>query len=97
MHDNNPTCQQLSLPHHELLAYGVARDLVLAVVATRIRDSKLRDEALRAAKSAALNTAEGAGRVSPADKARALAIARGRYDTITFRCPSAMSRTAAAP
>ena len=38
-----------SLPHHKLLAYGVARDLVLAVVASRIRDAKLRDEALRAA------------------------------------------------
>jgi four helix bundle protein len=65
-----------SLPHHKLLAYGVARELVLAVAA-RIRDAKLRDEALRAAKGAALNTAEGAGRVSPADKARAFAIARG--------------------
>jgi four helix bundle protein len=66
-----------SLPHHKLLAYGVARELVLAVVAARIRDAKLRDEALRAAKGAALNTAEGAGRVSVADKARAFAIARG--------------------
>lgn len=37
----------------------------------------LRDQALRAAKSACLNIAEGAGRVSLADKARAYAIARG--------------------
>ena len=65
------------LPHQKLIAYGVARDLVLAVVAARIRDAGLRDQALRAAKSSALNCAEGAGRVSPADKARAFAIARG--------------------
>src|SRR6266545_3985094 len=37
------------LPHHRLIAYGVARELVLAVVSARIRDSKLRDRALRAA------------------------------------------------
>ena len=66
-----------ALPHHKLIAYGVARELVVAIVAARIRDAGLRDQALRAAKSAALNCAEGAGRVSPADKARAFAIARG--------------------
>ncbi len=65
------------LPHHKLIAYGVARDLLLAVRAAGIRDAKLRDEALRSAKSAALNCAEGAGRVSRADKARAFTIARG--------------------
>ncbi len=65
------------LPHHKLLAYGVARDLLLAVRAAEIRDVKLRDEALRSAKSAALNCAEGAGRVTRADKARAFTIARG--------------------
>lgn len=42
-----------------------------------IRDAKLRDEALRAAKSAVLNVAEGAARVTRADKGRAFAIARG--------------------
>jgi four helix bundle protein len=72
MDDNNSR-----LPHHRLLACGVARDLVVAVVGARIRDSGLRDQALRAAKSTALNVAEGAGRVSAADKARAFAIARG--------------------
>ena len=41
------------------------------------RDTKLRDEALRAAKGACLNCAEGAGRVSRADKARVFGIARG--------------------
>ncbi len=67
----------LLLPHHKLIAYGVARDLLLAVRAAGIRDAKLRDEALRSAKSAALNCAEGAGRVTRADKARAFTIARG--------------------
>jgi four helix bundle protein len=42
-----------------------------------IRDVKLRDEALRAAKGACLNVAEGAARVTRADKARAFTIARG--------------------
>ncbi len=65
------------LPHHKLIAYAVARDLLLAVRAAGIRDAKLRDEALRSAKSAALNCAEGAGRVSRADKARAFTIPRG--------------------
>jgi four helix bundle protein len=55
----------------------VARDLVVAVRAAGIRDAHLRDQALRAAKSCALNCAEGAARVSRADKARAFAIARG--------------------
>ncbi len=64
------------LPHHKLIAYGVARDLLLAVRAAEIRDAKLRDEALRSAKSACLNCAEGAGRVTRADKARAFTIAR---------------------
>ncbi len=64
------------LPHHRLIAFGVARDFLLAVRACAIRDAKLRDEALRSAKSACLNTAEGAGRVTRPDKARAFAIAR---------------------
>ena len=64
------------LPHHKLIAYSVARELLLSVLACRIRDAKLRDEALRSAKSACLNCAEGAGRVTRADKARAFAIAR---------------------
>jgi four helix bundle protein len=64
------------LPHHKLHAYGVARELLLAVLRCSIRDAKLRDEAVRSAKSACLNCAEGAGRVTRADKARAFAIAR---------------------
>jgi four helix bundle protein len=64
------------LPHHKLHAYGVARELLLAVLRCSIRDAKLRDEAVRSAKSACLNCAEGAGRVTRADKGRAFAIAR---------------------
>ena len=52
-------------------------ELLAAVRSAQIRDAKLRDEALRAAKGTCLNLAEGAGRVSRADKARAYAIARG--------------------
>jgi four helix bundle protein len=47
------------------------------VRAAGIRDRALRDQALRAAKSVCLNIAEGAGRVTRADKARAYAVARG--------------------
>jgi len=55
------------LPHHKLLAYGVARQLLQAVLACRVRDAKLREHAVRSAKSACLNCAEGAGRVTRAD------------------------------
>ena len=65
------------LPHHKLKAYGVAVLLLEAVKSARIRDANLRDHAMRAAKSACLNAAEGAGRVTRADKARAFTIARG--------------------
>ncbi len=64
------------LPHHRLIAFSVAKELLLAVRDCHIRDAKLRDEALRSSKSACLTTAEGAGRVSRADKARVFAIAR---------------------
>ena len=65
------------LPHHQLVAYRVALELLVAVKAAGIRDAKLADQAMRAAKSACLNAAEAAGRVSRADKARVLGIARG--------------------
>ncbi len=45
--------------------------------AANVRDAGLRDQALRAARSACLNVAEAAGRVSPADKKRVFGIARG--------------------
>ncbi|MBK6460852.1 MAG: four helix bundle protein [Myxococcales bacterium] len=65
------------LPHHKLVAYQVSVELLLAVKAANIRDAKLREEAVRAAKGTCLNCAEAAGRVSRADKARVFAIARG--------------------
>ncbi len=71
------TTTRSQLPHHRLIAYQVAVELLIAVKAAKIRDTHLRDQALRAAKSACLNTAEGAGRVSRGDRARAFAIARG--------------------
>jgi four helix bundle protein len=64
------------LPHHKLIAFSVAKELLLSVLRCSIRDAKLRDEAVRSAKSACLNCAEGAGRVTRADKARSFAIAR---------------------
>ena len=65
------------LPHHRLVAYRVSLELLTVVREAAIRDPKLRDQALRAAKSVCLNVAEAAGRRSPADKARVFAIARG--------------------
>ena len=66
-----------SLPHENLIAYQVACQLLVAIVEARIRDPGLRDQALRAAKSACLNIAEANGRQSPADRKRVFAIARG--------------------
>jgi four helix bundle protein len=65
------------LPHHRLRAFGVAVKLLAAVREAQVRDRVLRGEALRAAKSACLNCAEGAGRVTRADQARAYTEARG--------------------
>ena len=66
-----------ALPHHRLIAYEVARELLATVVRGNIADSRLRDQALRAAKSACLNVAEAAGRSTKADQARVFGIARG--------------------
>jgi four helix bundle protein len=65
------------LPHHRLIAFGVAKELLIAVRDSAIRDAHLRDQALRAAQSACLNCAEGAARVTRADKARCFTVARG--------------------
>ena len=65
------------LPHHRLHVFGVAREMLVAIRDARIRDAKLRDEALRAAKGVCCNCAEGAERVTRADKARAFTVARG--------------------
>jgi hypothetical protein len=45
-----------------LVAFGVALELMDAVMAASITDGKLRDEAHRAAEGMCLNLAEGAGR-----------------------------------
>lgn len=66
-----------SLPHHNLVAYQAAVELLVAVRDARIRDAGLREQALKAAKSACLNVAEGAGRTSHADRKRVFGIARG--------------------
>jgi len=66
------------LPHEQLYAYRVARDLVVAVREARISDSGLRDQALRAATSVCLNIAEATGRPGAADQRRVYGIARGR-------------------
>jgi four helix bundle protein len=65
------------LLHEKLLAWQVACALLNAVREARISDSKLRDQAMRAAQSACLNIAEANGRVSLADRRRVFAIARG--------------------
>src|SRR5216683_1649971 len=66
-----------NLPHEKLYAYQEARELLRCVQEAKISDSRLRDQALRAAISTCLNIAEGAGRSGLADKARVYAIARG--------------------
>ena len=72
-----PTMPSPRLPHHRLVAYEVALELVAEVRPAAIKDTNLRDQANRAAKSACLNIAEAASRVSPADRARVFGIARG--------------------
>src|SRR3989442_1766789 len=66
-----------NLPFKKLLAYQEARRLLAAVREAAITDTRLRDQALRAATSVCLNISEGAGRSGSADKARVYAIARG--------------------
>ncbi len=69
--------QTKPLPHHRLVAFTVAKELLVAVQAAKISDAEIRDQALRAAKSVCLNVAEAAGRHSVKDKARVFNIARG--------------------
>src|SRR2546428_6995450 len=66
-----------NLPFEKLLAYQEARKLLEAVRDAAITDSRLRDQALRAATSVCLNIAEAAGRAGSADKARGYALPRG--------------------
>ncbi|MCA1827020.1 MAG: four helix bundle protein [Myxococcales bacterium] len=73
----NKTTLHSRLPHENLIAYQVACDLLVAIFNANIRNADLRDQALRAARSACLNIAEANGRFSPADRRRVFAIARG--------------------
>jgi four helix bundle protein len=63
-----------TLPYQNLIAYQVARELVVIIREAKIADAKLRDQALRAATSACLNIAEAVGRVTEPDKARVYAL-----------------------
>ena len=65
------------LLHEKLIAWQVACELLRVVRDARIADSKLRDQAMRAAQSACLNIAEANGRVAEADRRRVFGIARG--------------------
>jgi len=51
--------------------------LLQAVAQCRLADARLREQALKSAKSVCLNIAEAAGRGSAADQARIFHIARG--------------------
>ena len=64
-------------PHERLIAYRVARELLIAVQAARISHLGLRDQALRAALSVGLNIAEATQRPGRADQRRVYGIARG--------------------
>ena len=72
---SHPESQSQSLPHHKLIAYQLALELVKLIGGVRIRDAQLRQQARKSAASAALNSAEGAARQSLADKSRVYAIA----------------------
>ena len=66
-----------TFPLHDLIAYRVARELLVAVQAARISNAGLRDQALRAASAVGLNIAEAVGKASRADQRRVYGIARG--------------------
>jgi four helix bundle protein len=64
-------------------ARSLAKELLGAVREAHVKNAGLRDQVLRAAMSACLNTAEGAERVSKADKARVFASARAEAGEAT--------------
>jgi four helix bundle protein len=71
--------QSATLDPHRLQVYAVAlefRRCVMTLVPRR-GDADVRDQLSRASLSIVLNIAEGAGRFSPADKARFYSMARG--------------------
>ncbi len=64
-------------PFQSLDAYRLARSLASRVVAASIRDSELRDQATRAAKSAFLNLSEGLPSDRPAVRLKFFDVADG--------------------
>ena len=64
-------------PHHKLIAYEVALQLLRVIQATPLSDAESRKHAHESARSCARNLAEGAGKRSRADKRRSYSIARG--------------------
>jgi four helix bundle protein len=72
--NHQPHTMQLS--HHRLIVWHKAMELVRLVKQAPIGDAELRDQAMRACRSAALNIAEGAA-LEGAAKRRHFGIARG--------------------
>lgn len=70
-----PKTPDARLPHHRLIGYQLALELVKLIARTRISDAQLRQQARKSAASCALNAAEGAARQTLADKSRAYGIA----------------------
>jgi len=66
---------QQQMPHHKLIGYQLALELVRLIARIPIREARLREQARKSATSAALNAAEGAARTSLADKSRVFGIA----------------------
>src|SRR3981081_4542426 len=66
-----------AMPYERLLAFQAAKELLRIVREAKIADAHLRDQGLRAAKSACLNIAEATGRRSPADQKPGFGLARG--------------------
>jgi four helix bundle protein len=92
---NKPTSNTSYLPHHKLVAYQVATQLLQAVLQADLRDRKLRDQAQRSAISVCCNIAEGAGRLSKGEKSRAFSIARGEVvEAVACMEIAAMTRQA---
>jgi hypothetical protein len=57
--------QHTQLPHQRLIAFHIAKDFLLAVIAAKIRDAEIRDQATRTAKGCALNIASDDNDVIP--------------------------------
>src|SRR5205807_6074332 len=85
------------LPHQKLVAWQVAVELLAAIKAAQITDSDLRDQAMRAGKSACLNIAEANGRQSQQDRKRVFSIARGELTEAAAAVELALTLEACRP